>query len=133
MRFATWNLSHAVKRGRDQRAEAWRHLASLETDVAMVQEAGQPITGVTASVVGADRQQKDWVTAVVSYGPLLLELTNRCASAAETMRGATKAAGPAVPLEAREVEYDAGGAGALPHAPTKGRRTFSWSTSRRTP
>ena len=74
MRFATWNPSHAVKRGREQRTEAWRHLASLGIDIAMVQEAGQPITDVKASIVGADRQQRDWVTAVVSHGPSLLEL-----------------------------------------------------------
>jgi len=74
MRFATWNLSHAVKRGVDRRARAWRHLASLRADVAIVQEAGRPITGESASIIGAHPQLRDWVTAVVSYGPAIREL-----------------------------------------------------------
>ena len=74
MQFATWNLSHAVKRGKDRRANAWRYLASLGVDVAMVQEAGKPIAHVESSIVGPKRKPNDWVTAVVSYSPSLREL-----------------------------------------------------------
>ncbi len=74
MQFATWNLSHAVKKSPDRRASAWRYLAGLGIDVAMVQEAGRPITDVRTSIVGPKREAKDWVTAVVSYDPPIREL-----------------------------------------------------------
>jgi len=74
IRFATWNLSHAVKRSREKRENAWRHLANLGIDVAMVQEAGQPIKSAITSIVGPKQESRDWATAVVSYGPQLREL-----------------------------------------------------------
>ena len=74
MRFATWNLSHAVKHGKDQRAKAWQHLGTLGIDVASVQEAGWPFGFVKSYVVGPKRGPKDWLTAIVSYSPPLREL-----------------------------------------------------------
>lgn len=73
MKFTTWNLSHAVKRGRLRRLDAWRHLANLATDVALVQEAGLPISNGHASIV-APNGPANWVTAVVTYGPRIYDL-----------------------------------------------------------
>lgn len=74
MKVATWNLSHAVKHDKGRRDRAWRHLASLGADVAIVQEAGLPISSVKSSIVGPNVEQPDWVTAIVSYGPEIREL-----------------------------------------------------------
>jgi hypothetical protein len=74
MRFATWNLSHAVKRNPARRSGAWRYLASLGADVVMVQEAGLSILGVSGRILGTNPENRDWVNAVVSYGPTLSEL-----------------------------------------------------------
>ena len=76
MRFATWNLSHAVKRSGRRRSLAWKHLASLGVDVAMVQEAGLPIHEVTRSISAKNPDKRDWGTAVVTYGPALSELNH---------------------------------------------------------
>jgi endonuclease/exonuclease/phosphatase family metal-dependent hydrolase len=74
MRVATWNLSHAVKKGRRTRERAWEHLGAMAPDVALVQEAGTH--GVPSSVIrGRDRERRDWVTAVVSYGAPLAQFT----------------------------------------------------------
>src|SRR5262249_37655868 len=74
MNFATWNLSHAVKRDKRRRSEAWEHLATLGAEIAIVQEAGLPIVCVVSSIVGPNVKGLDWVTAVVSYGPKIREL-----------------------------------------------------------
>lgn len=74
MRFVTWNLSHAVKRGTERRKRAWEHLARLGADVALVQEAGLPVVGGAANVVGRNKEGADWGPAVVSYGPPLREI-----------------------------------------------------------
>jgi endonuclease/exonuclease/phosphatase family metal-dependent hydrolase len=79
MRFATWNMSHAVKKDPDCRSAAWKHLCSLGVDVAMVQEAGLPVLDVAGQVLEQpdprEPRKGDWVTAVVSYGPPLNGLT----------------------------------------------------------
>jgi len=72
MNIATWNLSHAVKRGRASRAAAWAHLAALGADVALVQEAGLPLAGVQGSI--CCQSASDWTTAVVTHGPRLSNL-----------------------------------------------------------
>lgn len=74
IKFVTWNMSHAVKRSPARRLAAWRHLRDLGADIAIVQEAGRPITGAVASVEGSNPEGRDWVTAIVSYGPGLTEL-----------------------------------------------------------
>jgi hypothetical protein len=74
MQIATWNLSHAVKHGQEQRNRAWQYLASLGADIAIVQEAGLPISGTKSNLVGHNPEERDWVAAVVSYGPELREL-----------------------------------------------------------
>ena len=66
-RVATWNMSRAVKRGTARRAGAWRHLASLAVDIAIVQEAGLPIGEVVDSTIGPDPEDRNWVTGAVSY------------------------------------------------------------------
>lgn len=74
MRIASWNLSHAVKRDPARRAKAWQYLASLDIDIAMVQEAGRPIEFVAQSVEADNPDERNWTTSVVSYGPMLQQL-----------------------------------------------------------
>jgi hypothetical protein len=62
-----------MKRG-VARAGAWEHLVNLRADVVLVQEAGFPIPGVRQCVAGRKHEQRDWGTAVISYGPKLSDL-----------------------------------------------------------
>jgi hypothetical protein len=70
IRVATWNLSHAVKRGAVRRTAAWRYLAeSVRPDIALVQEAdGRPIEAQFEEPT-ADETGVRCTTRVVSYGP----------------------------------------------------------------
>jgi endonuclease/exonuclease/phosphatase family metal-dependent hydrolase len=69
MRFASWNMSHAIKKDPVGRAAAWGYLRGLGVDVAMVQEAGLPIplTHISEPTPGT----RNWITAVVSCGAAL--------------------------------------------------------------
>lgn len=67
-------MSHAVKRSADKRAAAWQYLRAIGVDVALVQEAGLPVTDVADSIINDEVDGRDWTTAVVSYGPLLTHL-----------------------------------------------------------
>src|SRR4051812_43733933 len=79
VRFATWNMSHAVKKDAARRAAGWGHLRDLRVDVAMVQEAGLPLLDVAGQVLEQpdprEPRRGDWRTAVVSYRPTLTGLT----------------------------------------------------------
>jgi exonuclease III len=86
MRVVTWNMSHWEQRGKV--SAQWDHLASLEPDVALLQEAAHP-TGVATSwkfVPGAPwtiDEDRPWGSGVASPEWLIKPITN-----AKTVHGA---------------------------------------------
>ena len=70
-RVVTWNMKHAVVHAAGRRQRGWAHLATLEPNIALVQEAGPPIEGPTSVVWANGRAPtdgRDWSAGVAAYG-----------------------------------------------------------------
>jgi hypothetical protein len=73
MRVATWNMSH-WQRTPEQRAAGWELLASLDLDIALVQEAVPPPDVPAVYRVGGIGERRKWGSAVVCFGEGLTEI-----------------------------------------------------------